>query len=128
MKEKEPKFMQELHKIRERLSKRWQRLTDIELLNELNSHMLPKRPKPAIKKVDFKGNRMQIGLNDGRIISVPVKWFPGLARAKTKQRKQYIILPRGHGIHWPQLDEDLSLFGFLFPGGLLSFREMKRSS
>ena len=64
----------------------------------------------------------------GQRESVPVKWFPGLARAKTKQRKQYIILPRGHGIHWPQLDEDLSLFGFLFPGGLLSFREMKRSS
>ena len=120
--------MHELHKIRERLGKRWQKLVDIELLKELNSYMLPKRPKPAIKNVYFQGNLMQVGLNDGRIISVPIAWFPRLARAKPKQRRQYIILPRGHGIHWPQLDENLSLFGFLFPGGLLSFREMKRSS
>lgn len=45
MKEKEPKFMQELHKVRERLSRRWQKLSKAELLRELNSYKLQKHPK-----------------------------------------------------------------------------------
>ena len=45
MKEREPKFMQELHKVRERLSKHWQKLSNEELLKELNSYKLHKRPK-----------------------------------------------------------------------------------
>jgi hypothetical protein len=45
MKEKEPKFMQELHKVRERLSKRWQKMSSEELLKELNAYKLHKHPK-----------------------------------------------------------------------------------
>jgi len=45
MKEKEPKFMQELHKVRERLGKRWRKLSNQELLKELNSHKIHKHSR-----------------------------------------------------------------------------------
>ena len=83
---------------------------------------------PSIVRVQFQKECMHVGLNDGRTISVPVAWYPRLARAKRSQRMQFQILAAGHGIHWPELDEDLSLFGFLFPQGLVSFQEMQREA
>lgn len=78
---------------------------------------------PTIVDVAFVKDLMQVSLSDGRILSVPLAWYPRLANAKPKQLKNFEISPGGYGIHWPDLDEDLSVYGFLFPRGLLQFKE-----
>ena len=72
---------------------------------------------PSILDVDFSKDLMSVNLSDGRIISIPLAWYSRLAAAKPKQLKRYEISPSGYGIHWPDLDEDLSVYGFLFPNG-----------
>jgi Protein of unknown function (DUF2442) len=52
-------------------------------------------------------------LMDGRTISVPLVWYPKLLRATEEQRKNWKIAGGGYGIHWPDLDEDLSTEGLL---------------
>ncbi|HEU4429129.1 MAG TPA: DUF2442 domain-containing protein [Myxococcota bacterium] len=52
-------------------------------------------------------------LHDGRRLSVPLDWFPRLQRASEGQRNQFELLGGGLGIHWPALDEDLSVRGVL---------------
>src|SRR5438445_3753661 len=73
---------------------------------------------PSILKLSFSKDLMEVNLSDGRILSIPLAWYPKLATAKLKQLKRFEISPSGYGIHWPDLDEDLSAYGFLFPGGL----------
>ncbi len=70
---------------------------------------------PAIIKVVFDGDSMRVGLSDGREISVPLAWYPRLSSATQDQLKHFEISPAGYGIHWPDLDEDLSVYGFLLP-------------
>lgn len=72
---------------------------------------------PSILGVSFSKDLMSVTLSDGRIISIPLAWYPRLASAKLKQLKHFEISPSGYGIHWPDLDEDLSVYGFLFPQG-----------
>lgn len=48
-------------------------------------------------------------LSDGRIIYVPLAWFPFLLNANKKQINNFQISPSGYGIHWPDLDEDVSV-------------------
>jgi hypothetical protein len=47
------------------------------------------------------------------VISVPIVWYPRLLHASREQREHYQISPGGYGIYWPDLDEDLSVKGFL---------------
>ena len=75
---------------------------------------------PSILEVSFSTDLMQVNLSDGRVLSIPLAWYPKLAAAKPRQLKRYEISPSGYGIHWPDLDEDLSVYGFLFPRGPLS--------
>jgi hypothetical protein len=56
-------------------------------------------------------------LQDGRTISVPLAWYPQLQRATNEQRNDWRLTGRGRGIYWPQLDEDLSVQGFMAAGG-----------
>jgi hypothetical protein len=72
---------------------------------------------PSILGVSFSINLMSVKLSDGRIISIPLAWYPRLVAAKPKQLKNYEISPSGYGIHWPDIDEDLSVYGFLYPHG-----------
>ena len=72
---------------------------------------------PSIRTVQFSKDLMSVTLSDGRIVSVPLAWYPKLASANSKQLKKHVISPSGYGIHWPDLDEDLSVYGFLFPQG-----------
>lgn len=72
---------------------------------------------PSIQTVRFIKDLMSVGLSDGRIVSVPLAWYPKLATASQKQLKKFAISPSGYGIHWPDLDEDLSVYGFLLPQG-----------
>ena len=63
--------------------------------------------------VDFTKDEMIVALVDGRKVSVPLKWFPRLTNATPSQLKNYEFLDDGEGIHWPDLDEDLSVKGLL---------------
>lgn len=70
---------------------------------------------PSILGVTFAEEMMDVQLSDGRTISVPLAWYPRLVGATPSQLKNLAISPGGYGIHWPELDEDLSVKGFLLP-------------
>jgi hypothetical protein len=59
---------------------------------------------------------MMVDLEDGRRISVPIVWFPKLVEANGDQRRRWQLIGRGIGIHWPDLDEDISVGGLLGTG------------
>jgi hypothetical protein len=54
---------------------------------------------------------MWVDLEDGRVLGIPLGWFPVLEAATPKQREQYWLSPRG--IHWDEIDEDISVQGLL---------------
>jgi hypothetical protein len=61
--------------------------------------------------VRFDDDNMWVDLSDGRIIGVPLAWFPRLLRGTAEERKQVRLSPRG--LHWKSLDEDISVAGLL---------------
>ncbi len=63
--------------------------------------------------VQFDAEHLRVALSDGRQISVPLAWFPRLIKATPQQRRQWKLIGLGIGIHWPDLDEDLSVAGLL---------------
>lgn len=72
------------------------------------------RPTTALaQSVRFKEEMMQVYLMDGRIISVPIIWFPLLHEASPEQRQNVEIGGGGTSLHWPDVDEDLSVAGLL---------------
>ena len=64
-------------------------------------------------KVRFNKEMMHVLLNDGREISIPLEWIPKLRNATRKQREKWRLIGGGVGIHWQDLDEDLSVAGML---------------
>ena len=58
-------------------------------------------------------DELTVTLTDGRRVSVPLAWFPKLLHATDAERQQWRWIGDGQGIHWPLLDEDLSVAGFL---------------
>ncbi len=58
-------------------------------------------------------DRIVVVLADGRELAVPLAWFPRLADATFEQRKNWRLIGRGHGIHWPDVDEDISVASLL---------------
>jgi Protein of unknown function (DUF2442) len=66
-----------------------------------------------VKAVAFDTDRLSVELMDGRAISVPLVWFPRLANATPEQRANFEVAGGGYGIHWPEIDEDLSTEGML---------------
>ena len=65
----------------------------------------------SAKSIRFDENNMWVELLDGRTIGIPLAWFPRLMQAKPDQRLQYQLSTRG--IHWDELDEDISVEGLL---------------
>ena len=63
--------------------------------------------------VGFTDDALCVSLRDGRVISVPLVWYPRLLNATPAQRKNWKIAGGGYGIHWPDIDEDLSSDGLL---------------
>ena len=68
---------------------------------------------PLAQYVEFTEDELVVSLTDGRTIMIPLVWFPRLADATTEQLRKYEILGDGEGIHWPDVDEDLSVEGLL---------------
>ena len=58
-------------------------------------------------------NTLSIDLSDGRSISVPLAWFPRLVHATPAERKNWRLIGKGEGIHWDDIDEDVSVQGLL---------------
>lgn len=63
--------------------------------------------------VTFSDDALSVSLRDGRVISVPLVWYPRLLNAAPNQRSNWKIAGGGFGIHWPDIDEDLSTDGLL---------------
>ncbi|ALJ36076.1 DUF2442 domain-containing protein [Azospirillum brasilense] len=66
-----------------------------------------------IKAVLLDDERLTVDLMDGRSIAVPLAWYPRLFDATPEQRRNWEIAGGGYGIHWPDVDEDLSTEGLL---------------
>jgi hypothetical protein len=79
------------------------------------------RPGERVKDVRFTEDALVVDLLDGRTISVPLVWYPRLLAATAAQRANSRLAGGGFGIHWPDLDEDLTTEGLLrgapAPGG-----------
>ena len=63
--------------------------------------------------VQFTDDTLSVSLRDGRTITVPLVWYPRLLNATLAQRRNWKIAGGGYGIHWPEIDEDLSTEGLL---------------
>ena len=91
------------------------------------SALVDKKQKPNFRKayspttalaksVKFTDEMMEVYLTDGRIVSVPVIWFPLLHEATPEQKGHYEIGGGGTSLHWEEIDEDISVAGLLAGG------------
>jgi hypothetical protein len=71
----------------------------IDLLNNL----------PTIQVVEITEDTLSVDLSDGRTISVPLAWYPRLLHGSVEERQNWRLIGKGEGIHWHQLDEDISV-------------------
>ena len=68
---------------------------------------------PNAENVTVTDNTLSVDLNDGRTISVPILWYTRLAHAKPSERQNWRLIGNGVGIHWEDIDEDISVEGLL---------------
>ncbi len=68
---------------------------------------------PDVVGVEVTDDALIVELNDGRAISVPLAWYPRLLHATPKEQGSWRLIGRGQGIHWEDLDEDISVEGLL---------------
>jgi hypothetical protein len=68
---------------------------------------------PAVTRVDVSDDTLTVELSDGRTLSVPLAWYPRLVYATPQERSHWRLIGGGHGIHWPDLDEDISVENLL---------------
>jgi len=68
---------------------------------------------PRATDVEVTEDELSVALADGRRVIVPLAWFPRLLHATAEQRANWRLLGDGEGIHWPDVDEDLSVAGLL---------------
>ena len=71
------------------------------------------RAGEAVRDVRFSDDTLSVDLVDGRTITVPLVWYPRLLQATAAQRANWEIDGAGYGIHWPDVDEDVSTEGLL---------------
>ena len=67
----------------------------------------------AAKHVKVTEHALVVELRDGRSVSVPIDWYPRLAEGRPSERRRWELIGPGIGIHWPDLDEDISVEGLL---------------
>ena len=73
----------------------------------------PAQADPRAQDVQISDDELTVILDDGRKIVVPLAWFPRLLHATPEQRANWQLLGEGGGIHWPNLDEDISVASLL---------------
>jgi len=75
---------------------------------------LPSEPRSALaQQITVTEDTLVVDLVDGRTVSVPLLWYPRLAHGTPTERANWRLIGRGEGIHWPDLDEDISVAGLL---------------
>lgn len=77
------------------------------------SSLIIELQKTKVVEVRVTEDTLTVDLADGRTISVPVEWYPRLAHGTPQQRENWRLIGGGAGIHWPDLDEDISLENLL---------------
>ena len=65
--------------------------------------------RPCATGVEITENTINVELNDGRSLSVPLSWYPRLEHASIEERNEWELIGSGYGIHWPKIDEDISV-------------------
>ncbi len=75
--------------------------------------ILALRADERVAGVEFTEDALSVALMDGRTIIVPLAWYPRLLSTSEKERKNWQVCGGGYGIHWSELDEDLSTEGLL---------------
>jgi hypothetical protein len=68
---------------------------------------------PEAEHVAVTDDTLTVDLSDGRTLSVPLAWFPRLVHASPAERDNWRLIGKGHGIHWEDLDEDISIEGLI---------------
>ena len=68
---------------------------------------------PNANNVSVSEDTLSVDLSDGRSISVPIEWFPRLVHATPEERRKWRLIGNGQGIHWEDIDEDVSIEGLL---------------
>ena len=68
---------------------------------------------PEALNVTVTDDTLSVDLSDGRSISVPIAWFPRLLHSSEQERNNWRLIGRGMGIHWEEIDEDISIEGLL---------------
>lgn len=71
------------------------------------------RIEPRAVELTCTADALHVRLADGRELTVPLEWFPRLRAASAAQLQQYRLIGGGIGIHWPEIDEDISVEGLL---------------
>jgi hypothetical protein len=71
------------------------------------------RETPKAEEVKITNDSLIVNLSDGRTITAPLEWFPRLVYAAPEERNNWRLIGRGHGIHWEDVDEDISVEGLL---------------
>ena len=79
----------------------------------MNSSALAEGADIRVRDVRVSEDELSVALMDGRTITVPLAWYPRLAAGTPEQRAHWEVAGAGYGVHWPQLDEDLSTEGLL---------------
>ena len=77
------------------------------------STFITKNETAVAENVKVSKDTLAVDIDDGRTISVPLSWFPRLLHGSPNERSNWRLIGRGEGIHWPDLDEDLSIAGLL---------------
>lgn len=65
------------------------------------------------ESVYFSEDSITVRMDDGRSLSIPLEWYPRLLHGTTAERENYELIGDGEGMHWPDLDEDISVEGLL---------------
>ena len=68
---------------------------------------------PSATNARINDDTLSVDLSDGRTISVPVAWYPRLSHGTSEEREHWRLIGSGRGIHWPDLDEDISVENLL---------------
>lgn len=77
------------------------------------SHSVIEHRFPRAVSVSITSEMIQVVLDDGRVISAPLAWFPRLLHGSEQERSRTRFIGNGEGLHWPDLDEDVSVEALL---------------
>jgi hypothetical protein len=75
----------------------------------MTSSMIDLLDVPTIQAIDITEDTLSVDLSDGRTISLPLAWYPRLLHGSMTERQNWRLIGNGEGIHWSQLDEDISV-------------------